>query len=113
MPGKTSARVPTEKQYDRLMMMGNGAAWLSATKGKCDPLLQHGWVTAEWSPPFYQWVRITPDGLRALALAVEKYGLRSLAPERRVKVCAVCEREWKPRCRCGSTSWHFDTKEVQ
>ena len=81
---------PTQKQYELLQVMGGGSAWLSARKRQCEPLLRRGWVTAEWKPPYYQWVRITPAGLRALALAVEKYGLQDLAPVSTLRVCAKC-----------------------
>jgi hypothetical protein len=85
-------RVPTERQYERLLNLGSGAAGLSCNKRDTEPLLRHGWVTAEWRPPFYQWVRITPDGLRALAEAVERYGLPDLGPNPTVprRVCADC-----------------------
>ncbi|MBA3565227.1 MAG: hypothetical protein H0W31_00040 [Actinobacteria bacterium] len=55
-------------------------------------MLRHGWVTAEWKPPYYQWVRITADGLRALAFAVEKYGLPDLGPQPQThqRVCSGC-----------------------
>ena len=68
------SRTPTEKQYQRMRPLGDGAAGLSRSKRDIDPLLRHGWVTAEWRPPYYQMVRLTPDGLRALADAVERYG---------------------------------------
>jgi hypothetical protein len=73
-------RVPTEKQYRTLRVLGSGSAGLSFRKRQTEQLLRHGWVTAEWVPPYYQWVRITPDGLRALAGAVERYGLPELRP---------------------------------
>ncbi len=66
---------PTEKQYASLRILSSGSAGLSWGRRHTETLLRRGWVTAEWREPFYQWVRITPDGLRALALAVEKYGL--------------------------------------
>lgn len=75
------SRCPTEKQYRKLRILGSGAAWVVGTKGDVEPLLRHGWVTAD--PPtdarrYYAWIRITPDGLRALAEAVERYGLPEL-----------------------------------
>lgn len=88
-----AGRKPTQKQYEILLMLGNGNAWLSATKGRCEPLLRRGWVTADWRPPYYQFVRITPDGLRALAVAVETFGLPELKPSEQrtqVRVCAEC-----------------------
>lgn len=94
------SRTPTEKQYRLLQPLGSGSAGLSRRKSDTDPLIRHGWVTAEWKPPFYQWVRITPDGLRALALAVEKFGLPDLSPKDPVRrrVCADC----------GSGSYRFE-----
>ena len=70
-------RTPGERQYRQLLILGSGSAGLSWTRRETKPLLKHGWVTAEdpGDGGYFQWVRITPDGLRALALAVEKYGL--------------------------------------
>lgn len=71
-------RRPTEKQYRLLLALGSGAIQVLGTKRETEPLLRHGWVTAELkedkSYP-YAWVRITPNGLRALAIGVENYGL--------------------------------------
>jgi hypothetical protein len=105
-------RVPTEKQYAILRMLGSGAAGLSFTKRAAEPLLRRGWVDAEWRAPYYQFVRITPDGLRALADAVEKYGLPSLGPnpEREVAVCSDCGRDWRPRCRCGGRHLRYQRR---
>lgn len=93
---RTGARVrtPTRNQYDKMLPLASGSAGLSRTKGQTDPLLHHGWVTAEWRPPYYQFVRLTPDGYRALALAVEKFGLPGLAPSSEPsvlrRVCGDC-----------------------
>jgi hypothetical protein len=100
-------RTPTERQYKLLLAIGSGSAWLSATKRECGPLLRHGWVTAEWRPPYYQFVRITPEGLRALAAAVERYDLPDLfagdqKPTTQVRVCA----------KCGSERYRYETREV-
>lgn len=105
---------PTEKQYATLRPLGGGAAGLSRTKRDTEPLLRRGWITADWRPPYYQWVRITPDGLRALALAVEKYGLPDFGPNptQQVQVCAGCHRDWRPRCRCGERAYTYETREV-
>jgi hypothetical protein len=72
---------PTEKQYGSLRMLASGSAGLSWRKRETEPFLRRGWVTAELKDGLYQWVRITPDGLRALALAVEEYGLPDLGPK--------------------------------
>ncbi len=71
---------PTENQYRTLLLLGSGAAGLSFRKRQTDALLRRGWVTADWKPPYYQWVRITSEGLRALARAVEKFGLPDVTP---------------------------------
>lgn len=68
-------RVPTPGQYAALRALGSGGAGMSFTRRKTEPLLSHGWVTAEWHEPYWQWVRITPDGYRALAVAAERHGL--------------------------------------
>ena len=93
-------REPTRGQYETLLMMGSGSAWLSARKRRCEPLLRRGWVTAEWREPFYQFVRITPDGLRALAVAVETFGLPELKPEETKTTVRVCSD-------CGSGRYRF------
>jgi hypothetical protein len=67
-------RVPTVKQCRYLLPLCSGGAGLSRRKRDVDPLLRWGWVTAEWIAPYYQWVRVTPDGLRAVADGVERYG---------------------------------------
>ena len=89
---RRSGRVPTEKQYRTLVALGDGSAGLSRGKRDTDPLLRRGWVTAEWRPPYYQWVRITPEGLRALATAVERYGLPEMGPKPKTtrRVCSDC-----------------------
>lgn len=117
-PGKPSAarstRFPTEHQYRVLLSLGSGNAGLSRTKRQTDPLLRHGWVTADWRPPYYQFVRITADGMRALAAAIERFGLPDLTRgvvER--KVCSECGCEWRPSCKCGSRSYRFDFEEVE
>lgn len=69
-------RVPTKKQYDLILCLGSGAALVLGEKRRIEPLLKHGWVTSkEFDGRYYPWVRITPSGLRALADAVERYGL--------------------------------------
>jgi hypothetical protein len=92
-------RVPTERQYGTLLNLASGSAGLAWGKRTTQPLLRRGWVTAEFDEPYYSWVRITPDGLRALAAAVERYGLPDLGPKPQVerRVCA----------ECGSSRWRF------
>lgn len=97
--------IPGEKQYRLMLNLGSGAAWLSAKRRQVEPLLRRGWVTAEWRDPFYQFVQITPDGLRALARGVEKFGLPDLGPKPIVsrRVCADC----------GSDRWRVINVEVE
>jgi len=85
-------RTPTPKQHNSLRILAGGGAGLSWTKRDTDSLLRHGWVTATWDKPYYQLVRITPAGLRALAIAVETHGLPDLgpAPIVRRRVCTDC-----------------------
>jgi hypothetical protein len=106
-----SRRVPTERQFEILRMLGSGSALLTGRKREVDPLLRHGWVTADGG---YSWVRITAAGLHALARAVEKYGMPEMERANySERVCAECERPWKPKCRCGSRSYRFVTREVE
>jgi hypothetical protein len=99
------AKVPTEKQYRLLRPLGDGSAGLSWGKRDTEQLLRRGWVTAEWRKPYYQMVRITPDGLRALAAGVERYGLPDLGPRPQTtrRVCADC----------GSSSYRFEQIPVE
>jgi hypothetical protein len=108
-------RVPTEKQYDKLRCLGSGSAGLSWRKRDTEQLLQPGWVTADWQPPYYQWVRITADGLHALARAVERYGLPPLGPAKVTRpVCAGCAREWSPCCRhCGDRGYRYESTDAE
>lgn len=104
-------RVPTERQYGLLLLLGSGSVLLSGTKGKVGPLLRNGWVTTSGNG--YSCARITADGLRALAAAVEKYGLPEMTKGNATRqVCSECEREWRPSCRCGSRLWRYDVREV-
>lgn len=69
----------TRKQYDYMLRLGSGAALVVGGRRETEMYLRRGWVTAKHNPDAkqypYSWVRITPEGLRALADAVEKYGL--------------------------------------
>lgn len=96
--------VPTENQYRMLRNLASGAAGLSWKKRDVVPMLRREWVTAELRGTLYQWVRITPAGLHALARSVEKYGLPDLAPKLQttVRVCG----------KCGSDRYRFETREV-
>lgn len=109
---KDASRCPTEKQYRLLRNLGSGSAWLSARPRDCEPLLRRGWVTGERRGRYYQFVRITPEGLCALALAVTKFGLPELAAKvsTHVEVCSECGRDWRPSCRCGSRQYRYEER---
>ena len=99
--------VPTEKQYEYLIRLASGSALVVGKRRETEMYLRRGWVTAEEpreGRSYYTWIRISADGLRAIALAVEKYGLPDLGPkpltERRV--CGDC----------GSTRFRIETVEV-
>lgn len=87
-----ASRIPTEKQYGIMLSLGRGDAGLSRLKRDTRPLLRRGWVTAEFREPYYQFVRLTPDGFRALADAVERYGLPEMGPQPKThrRVCSSC-----------------------
>lgn len=93
MVSRPSKRLPTEKQYRMLLGLGGGSAGLSWGRRDTEPLLRRGWVTAELHESYYQWVRITPEGLRALAAAVEKFGLPEIGPkpQRYQSYCGKCD----------------------
>lgn len=90
-------RVPTEKQYAFLRMLGDGSACVTHGIRDTQMYLRRGWVTADLhaSGKYYTWLRITAVGLHALAEAVAKYGLPAITGP--VKV-----RRFECR-RCGST----------
>lgn len=102
---------PTERQYGILLMLGSGSALLTGTKRTVEPLVRRGWVTAGHG---YSWVRITPDGLRALAAGVEKYGLPEFkGATTSVRICSECGQDWRPKCRCGSRQYRHETRDVE
>jgi hypothetical protein len=94
-------RTPTEKQYGLLLMLGSGNAWITASENGRDykSLQRHGWVDG------FPMVRITPDGLQALAVAVETYGLPDLGPKLKMRQ-RVCSK-------CGGRSWRYEITEVE
>ena len=67
-------RTPTEKQYGTLLTLGSGNMVISGGSRELRALVKRGWLTTD-PPDSDNGFRITVDGLRALALAVEKYGL--------------------------------------
>ena len=107
-------RAPTENQYRRLLGLGSGSAGLSCGKRDTEQFLRRDWVTAEWRPPYYQWVRITAEGLRALAEGVERYGLPELGPRVTTKrVCSKCKSTKRGCAKCGCRSYHWETVPVE
>ena len=77
-----TARVPTDKQYTLLLKLGSGAALVAGRPRDVEPLIRRNWVYATLHGGYYELVRITPDGLRALAAAVERYGLPPIRPRK-------------------------------
>ena len=107
----TDTRVPTQRQFRLLLSLGSGNVLLTGTKGRVDPLLRHGWVTTDHG---YAWTRITARGLHALARAVARYGMPEIQhASYHAKVCSECGRDWRPKCKCGSTSMRFEPREVE
>lgn len=115
--GARVTRVPTEKQYATLRPLGAGAAGVAWLKSRAAPLVRRGWVTAEDYPGDARhtgFVRITPDGLRALAAAVERYGLPELGPAKVcVRVCANCDAEpLRQVCsKCGDSRYRYEARD--
>jgi hypothetical protein len=102
-------RAPTENQYRSLLMLGSASAGLSWKRRETEPFLRHGWVTAEWSPPFYQCVRITAEGLRALAEGVERYGLPELGLHiSSQRVCSNCKSTKRACANCGCRTYRWE-----
>jgi hypothetical protein len=68
-------RCPTDRQSATLRLLAAGSAGTSWEK-TTDPLLEHGRLTAEPGEhdSFFEWVRITRDGLRTAASGVERSG---------------------------------------
>ena len=77
---------PTERQHRKLIALGSGGALVIGTRREIDPLHRRGWVTGKLDETCrtyaWAWVRITPDGLRALARSVERYGLPEIPAKR-------------------------------
>jgi hypothetical protein len=70
-------RAPTPKQAAKLRILGNGAIVLAPGRGEWGPLLRRGWVEAitddDREKRFLPPLRITADGLRALADALDAH----------------------------------------
>lgn len=68
-------RVPTDKQFRKLAVLGYGLVALAPSRGDWGAILKHGWVKcvseddgSRYLPP----LEITPDGLRAVADYLER-----------------------------------------
>jgi hypothetical protein len=104
-------KTPTESQHKVLLMLGSGNVLLTGKKRTVEPLVRRGWVTADHG---YAWVRITSEGLHALARGVERYGLPEMKGGTVAnRVCAECGRAWRPKCKCGCSSWRHEVREVE
>lgn len=76
--------VPTKKQYELLRILGNGCIALAPGYREWQALVNRGWVRPAWTDDlgvttrgrlkFWPPLRITVDGLHALAAAVDRYG---------------------------------------
>lgn len=80
-------RVPTEKQYERLQLWARVGQWLVVgRKGDHGSLVRNGWLEhdpeSKNNDPL-SFLRITPDGLRAVADAMEKHGRPKLEDTKR------------------------------
>lgn len=104
-------RRPTVKQADRLWALGNGSIVLTPRRADWAPLLRNGWVERADQhitprggllPP----LRITADGLRVLAAAVERDGLPDLNPKAQTRPRRVC-------ADCGGSSYRFESTTAE
>lgn len=100
-PDADMSGVPTRKQFDYLLPLASGNAGLSRTRREIEPLLRHGWVTGELCDRYYQFVRITADGLVALGRAVAEYGLPEIPREQKSVLRRVC-------AECGSAHYRYE-----
>ena len=93
------SRVPTKNQMARLALLPVGPCVLHPRRNDWRPLLNHGWVEAVWPKEWemvgsaydglHQYLpslRISSDGLRALADAVEKHGQPEIPARPRTQV---------------------------
>lgn len=73
-----TGRMPTDKQHAKLCALGVNYIVLAPRRGEWGPLLRRGWVEPirednpdkRYLPP----LRLTPDGMRAIAAYIDKYG---------------------------------------
>jgi hypothetical protein len=93
-------RVPTVKQAARLSCLSPGTMVVNPRRNDWRPLLNHGWVEPsqrgadnhgfnfDGTNPYLPPLRITADGLRALADSIDKHGQPEI-PERQTLVEAM------------------------
>lgn len=105
--GGRTGRRPTERQRHILGCLGGGAALVTGKRREIDPMVRRGWVIGDLRDDnhgrYYAWVRITPDGLRALADALETWPWPDIGPnppDVSVRVCA----------KCGSTRYRIEAR---
>lgn len=70
-------KTPTYKQYGKLCALGIHYTAIVPGRRDWTPMLNHGWVEiteADEGKRFLPPIRVTADGLRAIALGIEKYG---------------------------------------
>jgi hypothetical protein len=76
------ASTPTPQQARKLQLLGGSTIVLAPGRREWGPLLRRGWVEPTYEDQgnrFLPPLRITPDGLRALAAAMERWP--ELTPE--------------------------------
>lgn len=84
-------RTPTPKQFRQLKTL-SGHIVLTPGFREWQPLINHGWVEAAWGYElkvkqdgrYKSWppLRMSADGFRALAAAIDKYGWPTEVPEK-------------------------------
>ncbi len=84
-----SPKTPTKKQFDLLRRI-LGVIVLTPGYREWQAAVNHGWVEAAWNYPLgpkvngrhKSWppLRLTPDGLRAIAAGIEAYGVEDPDP---------------------------------
>lgn len=99
---------PTEKQYRALRILGPGRILLTAREREHGSLLRRGWLEPAWPdrefagkylPP----LRITSDGMRALADGMDLYGQEEAEVTKEAlanRLCS-CIRGERPRPSAG------------
>jgi hypothetical protein len=72
-------RIPTKRQFDRLLVVGSGSMIISGGDRGLRAMVKRGWLSTD-PPGSDNGFRITAEGFRALADAMEKYGLEPIKP---------------------------------